>query len=168
MTYVISKEIGFDSAHRVPLHASKCRNLHGHRYRVVAHVEGELITEGPESGMVRDFSIVKELLTTRVHDKYDHGTIIYDGDDQMMSLLVEGYQNDQPVFVNDWKVEIVDFIPTAECLAKSIFEDLKANGLPGLLKIELWETPTSMASYAPDESLESIEAKYTASGGTIG
>lgn len=139
MSFLISKEIQFDAGHRVPLHASKCKNPHGHRYRVVAVIEGDLITEGPESGMVRDFSIVKQLLTVRVHDKFDHAFIVHDEDDTMRFAFAHG----DP----DWKIVEVPYIPTAECLARAIFADLKENGLPNLVRIEVWETPTSMASY---------------------
>ncbi len=140
--FVINKEIQFDAGHRVPLHASKCKNPHGHRYRVVAYIDGELITEGPESGMVRDFSIVKQLLTERVHDVYDHGFIIHEDDAVMYHALNDNNE--------DWKVIIVPFIPTAECLAEAIYWDLKENGLPNLRKIDVWETPTSCASFEED------------------
>lgn len=146
--YTINKEIQFDAGHRVPLHESKCKNPHGHRYRVVAYIVGELITEGPESGMVRDFSIVKQLLTERVHDVYDHGFIVHKDDEDMRSALDHGNA--------DWKVIEVPFIPTAECLAKSIYDDLKANGLPTLLRIEVWETPTSCAAYMGDDEFVTV------------
>lgn len=137
MAFEIQKEIEFDAGHRVPLHASKCRNPHGHRYRVVATIKGELITEGSESGMVRDFSIVKELLEEFVHDVYDHGFIIAESDiDLRMAMAID-----------DWKVIVVPFYPTAECLAKKIYDDLKENGLPNIVRIDVWETPTSVASY---------------------
>lgn len=145
MSYVITKEVQFDAAHRVPLHASKCKNLHGHRYRVVAHVEGELITEGPESGMVRDFSIVKQKMNEKIHDVYDHGTIVYEGDQNLRDLLFDS--NDRPV--HGWNVRLVPFIPTAECLAKFFFEELEESGLK-MVQLDVWETPTSCASYRPD------------------
>lgn len=139
MGYVISKEIQFDAGHRVPLHASKCKNPHGHRYRVVAHIEGELITEGPESGMVRDFSVAKELLTKHAHDRFDHGFIAHTSDRAIIALFESlGY-----------KVIPVDFYPTAECLAKDIYDRMKVD-LPNLIKIDVWETPTSCASYSED------------------
>lgn len=148
--FVISKEIEFDAGHRVPLHASKCKNPHGHRYRVVAYIEGELIEEGPEAGMVRDFGIVKQLLMDLVHDRFDHGFIVSDQDYSMQYAL--GFLNDDhtPVRPDEdrygWKVIIVPFIPTAECLAKDIYDTLKEH-LPNLFKIEVWETPTSCAEY---------------------
>lgn len=140
--YVISKEIEFDAGHRVPLHESKCKNPHGHRYKVKAIVAGELITEGPESGMVRDFSIIKELLTKRVHDVFDHGFMVYTDDKEMRPFV-------ELAIKWNWKVIITDFIPTAECLAKDIFGKLW-DALPGLLEVRVYETPTSVAVYRRD------------------
>lgn len=140
MGFEIQKEIEFDAGHRVPLHESKCKNPHGHRYRVVAGIEGELITDGPESGMVRDFSVVKSLLTEHVHDKYDHGFIVSENDITLRVLLET---------VPDWKLVVVPFYPTAECLAKSIYDDVKVY-LPNLKYIDVWETPTSCARYSED------------------
>jgi 6-pyruvoyltetrahydropterin/6-carboxytetrahydropterin synthase len=155
MPHIISKEIEFDAGHRVPLHASKCKNPHGHRYRVVAHIEGELITTGPESGMVRDFSIVKELLTEHVHDRFDHGFIVAAEDhDMLVSFGMERVSDDgfgwDPLSAEQplgWKVIVVPYYPTAECLAKDIFDTLKPE-LPNLFQIDVWETPTSCATWA--------------------
>jgi 6-pyruvoyltetrahydropterin/6-carboxytetrahydropterin synthase len=139
--FTVKKEIEFDAGHRVPLHESKCRNPHGHRYKVVAHLVGELITEGPESGMVRDFSIVKQLLTEHVHDRFDHGFIVAKSDTGLKQALVATDQS--------WKVIIVDYYPTAECLAKDIYDTIKPE-LPNLYCIDVWETPTSCATYMED------------------
>lgn len=139
--FVITKEIEFDAGHRVPLHESKCKNPHGHRYRVVAHLVGDLIEEGPESGMVRDFSIVKEALTELVHDRFDHGFIVHDEDERLIRLFQE----------EGYKTVVVPFYPTAECLAKEIFDDL-VEILPNLFMIEVWETPTSCAKYTEDRN----------------
>jgi 6-pyruvoyltetrahydropterin/6-carboxytetrahydropterin synthase len=145
--FTISKEIEFDAGHRVPLHESKCKNPHGHRYRVVAHVFGELITEGPESGMVRDFSIVKQLLTKHVHDRFDHGFIMYEYDEwaERAFGVEEAFDEDTPLF----KVITVSYYPTAECLAKDIYDTIKPE-LPNLYCIDVWETPTSVATYMED------------------
>ena len=103
MAYLISKEIEFDAGHRVPLHESKCKNPHGHRYRLKVEIEGKLITEGPESGMVRDFSIVKQLMMERIHDVYDHSFIISNADLEMIDAF--------EAVGADWKIHIVDFVP---------------------------------------------------------
>lgn len=141
MAYLISKEIEFDAGHRVPLHESKCKNPHGHRYRLKVEIEGKLIKEGPETGMVRDFSIVKQLMMERIHDVYDHSFIIDEQDVEMRSIFAD--------VLDVWKVNIVDFIPTAECLAKHFYDLLKDD--LDIVQIQLWETPTSCATYIPDQ-----------------
>lgn len=141
MPYLISKEIEFDAGHRVPLHESKCKNPHGHRYRLKVEIEGKLIKEGPETGMVRDFSIVKQLMMERIHDVYDHSFIIDEQDVEMRSIFAD--------VLDVWKVNIVDFIPTAECLAKHFYDLLKDD--LDIVQIQLWETPTSCATYIPDQ-----------------
>jgi 6-pyruvoyl-tetrahydropterin synthase len=103
--------------------------------------------------MVRDLSIVKEALTTLVHDKYDHGFIVAETDREMLKAFgmyfdPEHMEHANP---NNWKVIIVPFYPTAECLARQIFEDMFPE-LPGLLGIRVWETPTSVAEYWSDRT----------------
>lgn len=144
MSYSIAKCIEFDAGHRVPLHDSKCRNPHGHRYRVTAYLTGELITEGPQSGMVRDFGHVKKLMMEHIHDVFDHGFIVSEYDDKMYDLLF-----DEEGVVEGWRVVLIEGYPTAEVLAKLFYEILKPY-LPNLNSIIVCETPTSQASYRED------------------
>lgn len=139
--YIISKEIEFDAGHRVPLHESKCKNPHGHRYRLKVEIVGELIKEGPETGMVRDFSIVKQLMMERIHDVFDHSFIIANHDEEMQKAFAAS--------VGLWKINIVNFVPTAECLAKHFYDLLKDD--LEIVQIQLWETPTSCATFVPGE-----------------
>ena len=149
MSFLIQKEIQFDAGHRVPLHTSKCKNPHGHRYRVEAGLMGELITEGPESGMVKDFGYVKEVLTHYVHDVYDHGFIVHKEDTKMLEAL--GISLGGPyISKHGWKTIVVDFIPTAECLARDIYDAIKTE-IPDLVYVKVWETPTSVAAYSEDD-----------------
>jgi len=145
----VTRQVEFDAGHRVPNHESKCRNPHGHRYKVVATVTGRLVDRSGASdeGMVLDFGVLSELLQFHVHDKYDHGFIVYENDDVMQRLFWDA--DDQ-----NWKVIHVDWIPTAENMARAIFEDLYPevvkmtdDGRVLLTGIEVWETPKSMVSY---------------------
>lgn len=54
----IFREFTFEAAHRLPNvpDGHKCARLHGHSYRVVVHVEGQL---DPELGWVCDFGDLK-------------------------------------------------------------------------------------------------------------
>lgn len=157
MATLVSREVEFDAGHRVPNHASKCRNPHGHRYRVVATITGQLVDRSGASdeGMVIDFGVISDLLKEQVHDIYDHGFIVYQ-DDQVMCealgvTLVEGTEGFN---TNGWKVIAVDWIPTAENMARAIFEDLYPmvrmmddDGRVSLVSIDVYETPKSKATY---------------------
>jgi 6-pyruvoyltetrahydropterin/6-carboxytetrahydropterin synthase len=160
----ISKEIEFDAGHRVPNHESKCQNPHGHRYRVVAHVSGDLVeTEGDsQEGMVLDFGFLKQLLTVKVHDVFDHGFIVFAMDDPMLVALGELNDAEPKTLVDHtlgeenrfgWKVIVFPAVPTAENLALWIWNQLRhevgtmTNGRAWLTHVEVWETPTSCATY---------------------
>lgn len=147
---IISKEIQFDAGHRIPNHESKCRNPHGHRYKVVAEVYADTVRsdEGSsEEGMVMDFGFLKELLTDHVHDIFDHGFVYYKKDRQIKQFLEEYGE------LFGWKVIKFPLIPTAENFAKWIFSTLdarvhnKTDGFAKLQSITVWETPTSMARH---------------------
>jgi|SRR5690606_13568880 len=138
----VTKEVEFDTGHRVPLHESKCRNLHGHRYKVKANVVGPLKSAGSETGMVVDFGYIKRLLTTDVHDVYDHAFVVQSTDTDLCAFLLD----------STWNVVVVDFAPTAENMAAAIYKDLAPKvaqmGQDVFLEsIEVYETPTSVAVY---------------------
>lgn len=68
MKVSINKTFTFDAAHQLPWHQGKCRNLHGHTYRLDVTVEGPI----NEDGVVVDFADVGEVVGRTVVDKYDH------------------------------------------------------------------------------------------------
>lgn len=70
MATEIFKELTFEAAHRLPNVAPdhKCARMHGHSYRVVIHVGGEV---GETSGWVMDFADVSAAAEP-VIDELDH------------------------------------------------------------------------------------------------
>lgn len=149
----ISKEIQFDAGHRVPNHKSKCRNPHGHRYRVVVHCSGRIIeTPGSsDEGMLVDFSDLKSLMEEKIHDVLDHGFIVYVKDAVMSDALLKGScSGSEPV---EWKLIFFPYIPTAENIARwcwdQLYDDIAQTFQRELelIMIEVWETPTSCAYY---------------------
>lgn len=64
----ITKKFTFEAAHILPNHKGKCRNLHGHSYRLEVTVSG--LRDG--QGMVIDFGDLKEIVKKFVIDKMDH------------------------------------------------------------------------------------------------
>lgn len=145
----VNKEVQFDAGHRVPSHASKCRNPHGHRYRVVAYCVGEVVDDlgSADDGMVVDFGDLKRWLTELVHDRFDHGFIVQNTDPLGPALARVGVGTGEP-----WKIVTVTYPPTAECLAADIFATLAPvidahwRGNMRLSRIDVWETPTSCAT----------------------
>lgn len=138
----IIREIQWDMGHRVTNHKSKCRNLHGHRYKLEVCVEGDIVLEEgiSEEGMVIDFGDVKKIAMEYIHDVLDHGFIVWRKD----KALVEFFEQ-----YPDQKHMIVPFVATSENLASWIFSKLdvklkdKYNTGLRLYSIKLWETPTS-------------------------
>lgn len=142
---IITKEIEIDMGHRVPNHKSKCKNLHGHRYKIEATVDDKVIdTKGAsDEGMVIDFSDLKQIMLDVLDTGFDHNSVFYENDPALRSLA--GLQKFQ-----DKRIHFVPFIPTAENLAKHWFEllepKLKKRKIK-LFQLKVWETPTSTASY---------------------
>lgn len=66
---IVGRSFEFQSAHHLPRHPGKCRNLHGHTYRLEVLCEGPV---DPESGMVIDFADVKAAVQGRILDPLDH------------------------------------------------------------------------------------------------
>ena len=64
----VTRSFTFDAAHTLPWHQGKCRNLHGHTYRLEVVVEGPI---GP-NGIVVDFADLDDLVRREIIDRYDH------------------------------------------------------------------------------------------------
>ncbi|MCH1528733.1 MAG: 6-carboxytetrahydropterin synthase [Candidatus Poseidoniaceae archaeon] len=147
MTTRIRRYIETDTGHRVPNHKSKCRHMHGHRYRFEAEIEGDVVQDPgvSDEGMLMDFSDVSEILTVYVHDVVDHAFVVYEHDEQARSAL--------KMMDSDHRTVVVPFVPTAENLAKWAFEQVEphiksayGNRLR-LVAMHVRETPKSVASW---------------------
>ena len=140
--FEITREIGIDAGHRVPDHGSKCRNLHGHRYTIQATCVGDLIDDGEQTGMVLDFGFLKDEMMNIIDKECDHATILYQYD-PLLKDHMDAFG----------KLVLVDFIPTAENLAKYWYNSLDAqvrirsNFKATLMKVRVYETPNCWAEY---------------------
>lgn len=150
----ITKEVEFDAGHRIASHASKCRNPHGHRYRLRVTCSGRIVNEpgSPDDGMLVDFGDLKVLMMTLVHDVLDHGFVVAESD-PLGDVLDGSPTGDEP-----WKVIRFPYAPTAENLARWCWEQLAApirsrfrDGLR-LVAVQVWETPTSTATFRGEPS----------------
>ena len=150
MVTSIRRWVETDTGHRVPNHKSKCRHLHGHRYRWEAEIEGDVVTDSgvSDEGMLMDFGDISAILMREIHDVVDHAFVVYSGDDNAIQALQAMGPSHRTV--------IVDFIPTAENLARWAFERVEpliqssyGNKLQ-LVAMHVRETPKSWASWRPD------------------
>ncbi len=65
----VRRQFVFEAAHRLPNHLGKCRELHGHSYRLVVTVDRPV---DPASGLAIDFSDLKAVVLAEVVDHLDH------------------------------------------------------------------------------------------------
>jgi 6-pyruvoyltetrahydropterin/6-carboxytetrahydropterin synthase len=121
--YELAVESQFDSAHNLRSYDGACENLHGHTYRVQVSYRGAKLDD---KGILVDFKRLKTALG------------------EVVSYLDHRYLNELPEFQED--------NPTAENIARTIFGKLRDMMDSGIVKVTVWETPTSSASYWESDS----------------
>jgi len=133
--FEITRSLHFCYGHRLLQHPGKCVHLHGHNGRLRVTLAAQ---ELDAQGMVVDFQLVRERLGTWIDQHLDHRMILQSGDPALAALRALG----EPV------VE-VPFAPTAENLARYVFETARELGLP-VESVRMQETPSCDAVYRPD------------------
>jgi 6-pyruvoyltetrahydropterin/6-carboxytetrahydropterin synthase len=142
----ITRKIEFDAGHRIPDHASKCRNLHGHRYVLEATVRGPVNTQRgfTDDGMVVDFGDLKTLMNVTIGDKWDHAFLVSVDDKNAIAACSMLGESHKTVLMRD--------VPTVENLAALAFKKLQqqidvtfAGSAFKLYHVRLYETPNCWA-----------------------
>lgn len=134
-THCVKKRIRFCYGHRLLNHSGKCKHLHGHN----ALLEIEICSSQlDELGMVIDFGDAKRIAKKWVNEHLDHRMLLQKTDPAVPLLKGIG----EPLFVMDQN-------PTAENIAKIIFDELRNLGL-NPSRVILWETDTGAATYTED------------------
>jgi len=65
---LVSKEFTFDAAHHLHCYEGKCKNLHGHTYKVIFGLSGFV----DERGLMMDFGDIKEIWKNEIEIFLDH------------------------------------------------------------------------------------------------
>jgi 6-pyruvoyltetrahydropterin/6-carboxytetrahydropterin synthase len=128
----VSQEIDFCYGHRLLDYQGKCRSLHGHNGRAVIVLEAETLDA---RGMLVDFSDIKGALAEWIENQLDHRMLLRADDPALPHLQQLG----EPVLVMDCN-------PTAENIARLIYQQARACGLP-VVEVTVWETRRSCATY---------------------
>lgn len=65
---MVSKEFTFDAAHHLHEYEGKCKNLHGHTYKVIFGISGFV----DNRGLMIDFGDIKEIWKSEIEIFLDH------------------------------------------------------------------------------------------------
>jgi 6-pyruvoyltetrahydropterin/6-carboxytetrahydropterin synthase len=130
--FEVTREISFCYGHRLLKYEGKCKHLHGHNGVAEITLAGDRLDE---RGMIMDFSEIKTVMLKWIDDNFDHRLLLHKDDPLVNVLVAQGEL-----------VQIVDDNPTAECIAKWIFDFAKSQKFP-VLQVKLWETPNCFAVY---------------------
>jgi 6-pyruvoyltetrahydropterin/6-carboxytetrahydropterin synthase len=142
--YRVTREIDFCYGHRLLNYEGKCKYLHGHNGRAVIIIESESLDD---RGMVLDFSDIKRAVSTWIDENLDHRMILHRDDPAVPYLQ----KLDEPLY-------LLDANPTAENIAKLIFDVTASHGFP-IVEARLWETPRCFATYSAAGSPDSKDIR---------
>ena len=175
MIYAVTRHIAIDAGHRIMTHGSKCRHLHGHRYRIEATAEAAALQpSGEQTDMVLDFVFLKDEMFAEIDEPCDHGFIASCYDTELLSMFAPGgiapfawiealqQRTRQHGFVATTecrlgtKLYVISGQPTAEFLARHWFERLaprvaaRSAGVATHKAVVVWETPNCRAEFRPE------------------
>ena len=124
----IAKEFRWEMGHRLPEHFDKCKNIHGHSYKMIVELEGDI----QENGMVMDYYELKKIIKPIV-ENLDHAFMVYKEDAEIIEFLEK---------VKSKKV-IVNFQSTVENICKYILREIQTTDIPSNIrevKVRVYET----------------------------
>ncbi|HMC02343.1 MAG TPA: 6-carboxytetrahydropterin synthase [Flavobacteriaceae bacterium] len=143
----ITKQFSFETGHALFGYDGKCRNVHGHSYKLSVTVIGNPIQDNThvKFGMVIDFSDLKKIVKEEIVEVFDHATV-FNKNTPHVELAKELEDRGHNVL-------LVDYQPTSEMMVIDFSKKIKKR-LPENIKLhslKLQETETSFAEwYASD------------------
>lgn len=149
MSYIrITKQFYFETGHALYGYDGKCKNVHGHSYKLSVTVKGKPIKDASNAkyGMVIDFGDLKKIVASEIVDQFDHATV-FNKNTPHVQLAEELKKRDHHII-------LVDYQPTSEMMLIDFAQRIKKQ-LPKniqLYALKLQETETSLAEwYASDQ-----------------
>ena len=145
----ITKMFNFETGHALYGYDGKCRNVHGHSYRLSVTVIGTPNTDTGhvKYGMVIDFGDLKKIVKEEIVDVFDHATV-FNRNTPHIELARELEERGHNII-------LVDYQPTSEEMIIDFAQKIRAR-LPeniSLHSLKLQETGTSFAEwYASDQA----------------
>ncbi|PKA82993.1 6-pyruvoyltetrahydropterin/6-carboxytetrahydropterin synthase [Ulvibacter sp. MAR_2010_11] len=144
----ITKQFSFETGHALYGYDGKCRNVHGHSYKLSVTVVGNPIsdTSHVKFGMVIDFGDLKKIVKEEIVDVFDHATV-FNKNTPHVELAKELSDRGHSVL-------LVNYQPTSEMMVIDFAGKIKAR-LPKniqLHSLKLQETATSYAEWFASEN----------------
>lgn len=145
----ITKQFSFETGHALYGYDGKCKNVHGHSYKLFVTVIGSPITDqnNVKYGMVIDFTDLKKIVKEEVVDVFDHATV-FNKNTPHIELAKELKDRGHHVI-------LVGYQPTSENMVIDFVQKIQSR-LPEnieLFSLRLQETDSSFAEwYSIDNS----------------
>ncbi len=144
----ITKMFTFETGHALYGYDGKCRNVHGHSYKLSVTVIGTPISDKNhvKYGMVIDFGDLKKIVKEEIVDVFDHATV-FNKNTPHVELAKE-------LETRGHNVLLVDYQPTSEMMVIDFAGKIKRR-LPDsvqLHSLKLQETDTSYAAWYASEN----------------
>ena len=144
----ITKQFDFETGHALYGYDGKCRNVHGHSYKLSVTVIGTPIEDAQDVkyGMVIDFKDLKLIVQEEIVDKFDHATV-FNKNTPHVELAHE-------LQIRDHNVILVDYQPTTEMMLVDFAAKINAK-IPDTItlhSLRLQETATSYAEWFASEN----------------
>jgi len=139
----ITKQFSFETGHALYGYDGKCKNVHGHSYRLNVTVIGSPIsdTSNVKFGMVIDFSDLKKIVKEEIVNIFDHATV-FNKNTPHVELAKELKDRGHNVL-------LVNYQPTSEMMVIDFASKIQKR-LPeniSLYSLKLQETATSYAEW---------------------
>ncbi|MGR7812702.1 6-pyruvoyl trahydropterin synthase family protein [Lacinutrix undariae] len=144
----ITKLFSFETGHALYGYDGKCKNVHGHSYKLSVTVIGSPINDpnNAKHGMVIDFSDLKKIVKEDIVDVFDHATV-FNKNTPHVELAKELQDRGHNVL-------LVDYQPTSEMMVIDFAQKIKSRLPEGidLHTLRLQETDSSYAEWHASEN----------------
>ena len=138
----LTKTFTFEMAHALFNYEGKCKNIHGHSYKLEVTVIGRPTEKpaDPQDGLLIDFGDLKKIVNAKVVDIFDHALVMKkDYSDELLNSLAANFE----------LIQYVDYQPTCENLIGDFAGKIKTalpNGVV-LHHLKLHETATAFCEW---------------------
>lgn len=144
----ITKQFSFETGHALYGYDGKCKNVHGHSYKLSVTVFGQPIKDSSnvKFGMVIDFGDLKKIVKEEIVNVFDHATV-FNKNTPHIELAKELQDRGHNVL-------LVDYQPTSEMMVIDFASKIKKR-LPNNIKLhslKLQETDSSYAEWYASEN----------------